>query len=73
MRNEQLLEKLTQLIGVAGYEKPVRDMIRAEVTPYADEIIEDAMGNLIVPSTEAARPMGRRSCSPPIWTRSASW
>lgn len=48
MRNEQLLEKLTQIIGVAGYEKPVRDLIRTECAPYADEMHEDAMGNLIV-------------------------
>ena len=60
MRNEQLLEKLTQLIGVAGYEKPVREAIRAEVAPYADEIMEDAMGNLIVLKHGNGAPHGKK-------------
>ena len=48
MRDESLLERLTQIWGVAGYENAVRDAIRTEVKPYADEIREDAVGNLIV-------------------------
>lgn len=48
MRNEKLLEKLTQLWGVAGYEKEVRKAIEEEVAPYADEMITDAIGSLIV-------------------------
>ena len=48
MRDEPLLERLTQIWGVAGYESAVREAIRAEVEPYADEIWEDAVGNLIV-------------------------
>ncbi len=48
MRNEALLEELTQVFGVAGFEGEVREIIRREAGPYADEIREDAMGNLIV-------------------------
>ena len=48
MREEKLLETLTQLWGVAGFEKEVRRFIEKEAAPYADEIITDAMGNLIV-------------------------
>lgn len=43
-----LLEKLVQAVGVSGYEKVVRDMIKEEVKGYADEITTDAIGNLIV-------------------------
>jgi len=48
MRNEKLLEELTQLRGIGGYEKEVREYIKNIVEPYADEVITDAMGNLIV-------------------------
>ena len=48
MRNDALLEELTQAFGVAGFEGEVREIIRREAQPYADEIREDAMGNLIV-------------------------
>lgn len=43
-----LLEDLTQAIGVSGYEKEVREMIKEIVKDYADEITTDAIGNLIV-------------------------
>lgn len=48
MRDEKLLRELTQLWGVAGYEKEVRAYIEKEAAPYADEMITDAVGNLIV-------------------------
>ena len=47
MRDESLLERLTQIWGVAGYENEVRNTIRAEITPYSDELWEDAVGNVI--------------------------
>ncbi len=43
-----LIQKLTELFGPSGYESAVRDVIRAEVEPLADEIRVDALGNLIV-------------------------
>lgn len=48
MRDEKLLEELTQIWGVAGYETAVRERIEAEVRPFADEMWTDAVGNLIV-------------------------
>lgn len=48
MRDEKLLIDLTQLIGVSGYEKNVREFIADKVSAYADEMITDPIGNLIV-------------------------
>lgn len=48
MRNEELLKKLVDIRGVAGFEKEVRRFIETEAAPYGDEIITDAVGNLIV-------------------------
>ena len=47
MRNEALLQRLTQAQGVAGYEKEVRAMLEEEVRPYADEVLIDPLGSLI--------------------------
>jgi putative aminopeptidase FrvX len=44
----ELLNELTQTWGVAGREKKVRAIIEREVAPFADEILTDSMGNLIV-------------------------
>jgi putative aminopeptidase FrvX len=43
-----LIQKLVEATGPSGYESRVREVIRAEVEPYADEIRVDALGNLIV-------------------------
>ncbi|MDR0818169.1 MAG: M42 family peptidase [Oscillospiraceae bacterium] len=43
-----LLKKLTLADAPSGFEDEVRELIRKEAEPYADEITEDAMGNLIV-------------------------
>lgn len=45
---KELLEKLTGAFGPSGYETKIREIIREIVTPYADEIRTDALGNLIV-------------------------
>jgi len=44
---KSLIQKLVETTGPSGYESQVRDVIRAEVTPYADDIRVDALGNLI--------------------------
>lgn len=42
-----MLEELTQLWGVSGRERRVSDYIIDQITPYADELKRDAMGNVI--------------------------
>lgn len=42
-----LLEELTNLSGVSGNEKEVRDFIISQITPYADEVTVDRIGNVI--------------------------
>lgn len=48
MANIQLLQQLCDLKGISGDEEQVRDFIVEQVTPYADEVIIDAIGNVIV-------------------------
>lgn len=43
-----LIRTLVEAYGPSGFEDQVRDLIRPIVEPYADNIIVDAMGNLIV-------------------------
>ncbi len=43
-----LLTTLSKIDGVSGCEDAVRDYIRHEAEPYADSILEDCMGNLLV-------------------------
>lgn len=45
---KELLRDLCTLDGVSGYEDEVRAYIEKQVRPYADEVIEDSIGNLIV-------------------------
>jgi Cellulase M and related proteins len=42
-----ILKELTQVFGVSGYEKEVRDIIKEAIKDYVDEITIDALGNLI--------------------------
>ncbi len=44
----ELIQKLVETPSPPGYENLVREVIRAEVEPYADEVRTDALGNLIV-------------------------
>jgi tetrahedral aminopeptidase len=45
---KSLIKKLVETASPSGYESPVRDLIRAEIESYADEIRVDPMGSLIV-------------------------
>ena len=42
-----LIQKLVESFGPSGYEDVVRDLVTAEIKPYADEIRVDPLGNLI--------------------------
>ena len=44
---KDLIKKLVEAWGPSGYEHHIREMIKAEVEPYADEVFTDALGNLI--------------------------
>jgi putative aminopeptidase FrvX len=44
---KDLIKKLTEAYGPSGHEEQIRDLIRAEVEPLADEVRVDALGNLI--------------------------
>ncbi|NLP37068.1 MAG: M42 family metallopeptidase [Firmicutes bacterium] len=43
-----LIKKLTEAYGVSGDEYGVRDLLREELTPYAERIETDTIGNLYV-------------------------
>ena len=42
------LQKLTRAHGVSGNENEIRTLIRSKAEPYADEVWQDVLGNLIV-------------------------
>jgi putative aminopeptidase FrvX len=42
-----LIQKLTETFSPSGYESDIRDVIRQEVEPLADEVSVDALGNLV--------------------------
>ena len=44
---KDLIKKLVEAYGPSGFEEEIRAIVRDEVTPFADEISVDAMGNLI--------------------------
>ena len=44
---KETLKTLCRLPGVSGREEAVRNFIREQVGPCAEEIREDAMGNLL--------------------------
>ena len=43
-----LIQKLTETFSPSGHEAAIREVLRAELTPLADEMRVDALGNLIV-------------------------
>ena len=50
-----ILEKLLSCDSPPGYEKTVRDFIRETVSPFADEVRVDGLGNLLVRKGEKAK------------------
>lgn len=55
MANIQLLQQLCECKGISGNEEEVRDFIVTQITPYADHITIDAMGNVIAEKKGANR------------------
>ncbi|MCI0475202.1 MAG: M42 family peptidase, partial [Anaerolineales bacterium] len=51
---KQLLQRLTETFSPSGYEDSIRELIRKEIKPYADNIRVDALGNLIARKGRAA-------------------
>jgi endoglucanase len=45
---KSLIQKLIEIPGPSGYETQIRNAIRSEVEPFADEIRVDNLGSLIV-------------------------
>ena len=43
-----MLSEITKIWGISGQEKQVSDYIIEQVRDYADSIVRDAIGNLIV-------------------------
>ena len=52
---KQLIQRLTETFSPSGYESAIREVILAEVKPFADEIRVDQLGNLIVRKGKAAK------------------
>jgi endoglucanase len=50
-----LIRKLTETFSPSGYESAIREVIRSEVKPFADEIRVDQLGNLIVRKGRAGK------------------
>lgn len=44
---KSLIQTLVETTAPSGYERPIREVIRAMVEPLADEVRVDALGNLI--------------------------
>lgn len=57
--NLDLLRRLSEIDGVPGREEHARDLVRAEIQGLADEVREDALGNLIALKRGSA-PEGER-------------
>jgi endoglucanase len=51
---KSLIKTLVESTGPSGYETQVRDVIRTQVEPHADELRVDSLGNLIVSKGEPA-------------------
>lgn len=49
-----LIQKLVESTAPSGYEAPIREVIRLEVEPLADEVRVDALGSLIAVKGQAS-------------------
>ena len=44
---KSLIEKIVSIPGPSGYEAQIRQVVRSEIEPHADEVTVDALGSLI--------------------------
>ena len=51
-----LLKDVCEIAGAPGFEKRIRDLIIELVTPYADEIKTDNLGNVIAVKKRTKKP-----------------
>ena len=72
-RQRLLLEELSNAFGPTGHEGPVRAIVRRELTPLADAVETDGIGSLIARIGDESDGKSPESCSPPTWTKLASW
>ena len=56
---KSLIQKLVETISPSGFEAQIREIIRAEIAPLADEVRVDALGNLIARKGQGS-PAGRK-------------
>ena len=60
MINVSLLKQICEIPGAPGFEKPVRDLVLALVTPHVDEVRIDNIGNVIALKKGTHNPDGKR-------------
>jgi len=58
--NVSLLKQVCEIAGAPGFEKRIRDLVIAEVTPLVDEIRIDNIGNVIAIKKGKRNPAGKR-------------
>jgi putative aminopeptidase FrvX len=62
-----LIQKLTETFSPSGYETAIREVIRAEIKPFADELQVDPLGSLIAhkaPKGASVSSKGSRAKNP---------
>jgi endoglucanase len=58
--NVPLLKQICEIAGAPGFEKRVRDFVIEQVTPLADEVKVDNLGNVIAIKKGVRNPAGKR-------------
>ncbi|MFM7628846.1 MAG: M42 family metallopeptidase [Algoriphagus sp.] len=58
--NVSLLKQICEMPGAPGFEKRIRDLVVQVVTPFADEVRIDNLGNVIILKKGARNPDGKR-------------
>uniref|UniRef100_UPI004047F720 M42 family metallopeptidase n=2 Tax=Roseivirga sp. TaxID=1964215 RepID=UPI004047F720 len=59
--NVALLKQICEVAGAPGFEKRIRDLVIAEVSPLVDELSIDNMGNVITLKRGVNNPEGKKA------------